>query len=74
MRNGVLIEESSPQDLLAKENTNSLEEAFLSLSRRQQYGTVGVPIVKLYYNAIQITYAKKRSEQKIVIHLVTREY
>lgn len=35
MRNGVLIEEASPQDLLAKENTNSLEEAFLSLSRNQ---------------------------------------
>lgn len=51
MRNGVLIEESSPQDLLAKENTNSLEEAFLSLSRRQQYGRVGVPIG---YNKIML--------------------
>lgn len=35
MRNGVLIKEASPEDLLTQENTNSLEEAFLSLSRRQ---------------------------------------
>lgn len=55
MRNGILIEESSPQELLAKQNTNSLEEAFLSLSRHQQFGRVGVLIVKCCYNAIQRT-------------------
>lgn len=37
MRNGVLIEETSPQDILFKENTNSLEEAFLSISRNQNF-------------------------------------
>lgn len=42
MRNGILIEESSPQDLLVKQNTNSLEEAFLSLSRHQQFCKVGL--------------------------------
>lgn len=48
MRNGILIEEASPQDLMAKQNTNSLEEAFLSLSRSQQFVKVGT--VKRYYN------------------------
>ncbi|XP_025415785.1 ABC transporter G family member 23-like [Sipha flava] len=37
MRNGVLIEEASPEELLIKQNTNSLEEAFLSLSSIQQF-------------------------------------
>ncbi|XP_029343800.1 ABC transporter G family member 23-like isoform X2 [Acyrthosiphon pisum] len=37
MRNGVLISESSPQDLLVKQNANSLEEAFLSLCSSQQF-------------------------------------
>ncbi|XP_060841038.1 ABC transporter G family member 23-like [Rhopalosiphum padi] len=36
MRNGVLISETSPQDLLVKQNANSLEEAFLSLSSSQE--------------------------------------
>lgn len=45
MRNGVLIEEASPQDILLKERTNSLEEAFLSLSRNQNL--VHVKITKI---------------------------
>jgi len=40
MRNGVLISESSPQDLLVKQNANSLEEAFLSLCSSQQFDEV----------------------------------
>lgn len=40
MRNGILIEETSPQDLLIKQNTNSLEEAFLSISRRKLFDKV----------------------------------
>jgi len=40
MRNGVLISESSPQDLLVKQNANSLEEAFLSLCSSQQFHEV----------------------------------
>jgi len=40
MRNGVLISETSPQDLLVKQNANSLEEAFLSLSSSQELDEV----------------------------------
>lgn len=40
MRNGVLISESSPQDLLVKQNANTLEEAFLSLCSSQQFDKV----------------------------------
>lgn len=40
MRNGVLIEEASPQDLLVKQNTTSLEVAFLSLSYSQKFDKV----------------------------------
>ncbi|XP_050542633.1 ABC transporter G family member 23-like [Daktulosphaira vitifoliae] len=35
MRNGVIIRENSPNNLLASQNANSLEEAFLSLSTSQ---------------------------------------
>jgi len=44
MRNGVLISESSPRDLLVKQNASSLEEAFLSLCSSQQFDEVK------YYN------------------------
>ncbi|VVC43842.1 ABC transporter-like,P-loop containing nucleoside triphosphate hydrolase,AAA+ ATPase domain,ABC [Cinara cedri] len=37
MRNGVLIEEASPQDILVKQNTTSLEEAFLAISCNQKF-------------------------------------
>ncbi|KAF0762245.1 ABC transporter G family member 23-like [Aphis craccivora] len=37
MRNGVLISETSPQNLLVQQNANSLEEAFLSLSSSQEF-------------------------------------
>jgi hypothetical protein len=46
MRNGVLIEEASPEELLIKQNTNSLEEAFLSLSSIQQFNKVNI----VYYH------------------------
>ncbi|XP_022175206.1 ABC transporter G family member 23-like [Myzus persicae] len=48
MRNGVLISESSPQDLLIKQNADSLEEAFLSLCSGQQFDetTQGANIFK----------------------------
>lgn len=36
MRGGVLLAENSPGKLMAQESANSLEEAFLSLSRRQE--------------------------------------
>lgn len=54
MRNGVLIEEASPEELLVKQNTNSLEEAFLSLSSNQQFNEVRmqrtiVSIIFLFY-------------------------
>lgn len=40
MRNGVLIEEGSPRDILIKQNTTSLEEAFLVLSSSQKFNKV----------------------------------
>jgi len=40
MRNGVLISETSPQNLLVQQNANSLEEAFLSLSSSQEFDEV----------------------------------
>lgn len=40
MRNGVLIEEASPRDILLKQNTTSLEEAFLALSCSQKFNKV----------------------------------
>lgn len=42
MRNGVLIEEASPQEILLKQNTDSLETAFLSLSYNQQIDQVRI--------------------------------
>ncbi|XP_050422029.1 ABC transporter G family member 20-like isoform X2 [Adelges cooleyi] len=38
MRNGVLIKESSPNQLLVEQNTNTLEDAFLALSSHQDLG------------------------------------
>lgn len=35
MRNGVLVEEGSPQDILIKYNKDSLESAFLTLCYNQ---------------------------------------
>lgn len=40
MRNGVLIDEAPPQDILLKQNTDSLEMAFLSMSYGQQIDIV----------------------------------
>ena len=40
MRKGILILETTPQDLLDKQNANSLEEAFLSLCSSQQLDEV----------------------------------
>lgn len=36
MREGVLLAEESPEMLMARCNTNTLEEAFLILSRKQE--------------------------------------
>jgi hypothetical protein len=40
MRNGVIIEEKSPQDILTKCNTDSLESAFLELCCNQDKNEV----------------------------------
>lgn len=36
MRNGVIAEEGSPQDIISKFNTDSLENAFLSVCYNQE--------------------------------------
>jgi hypothetical protein len=40
MRSGVIIEEGSPQDILIKSNTQSLESAFLILCNNQDKNKV----------------------------------
>lgn len=40
MRNGKLIEEGSPQNILCKYNTNSLESAFLRLCYNREINQV----------------------------------
>lgn len=40
MRNGKLIEEGSPANIITKYCTNTLEEAFLTLCSRQQANQV----------------------------------
>lgn len=39
MRNGVLLTEESPDMLIARYNTATLEEAFLTLSHKQESST-----------------------------------
>jgi len=46
MRNGVLVEEGAPQDLISKYEADSLESAFLTLCSYQD--TNEVPTVRLY--------------------------
>lgn len=40
MRNGMLVEENSPQQILTKYNTNSLEECFLTACCNQETNKV----------------------------------
>lgn len=42
MRNGVLVGEDSPGALILKQNTETLEGAFLSLCCAQESGKVGI--------------------------------
>lgn len=41
MREGVLLIEAPPLDLIRSQNCSSLEEAFLELSRKQHEATSG---------------------------------
>lgn len=56
MRNGVLIEEATPQELLFKQNTNSLEAAFLSLIRKQKFEKVCCIIFHVHKKNYDINY------------------
>lgn len=46
MRNGVLVEEAAPQDIISKYGADSMESAFLTLCSYQD--TNEVPTVRLY--------------------------
>lgn len=48
MRNGVLIEEGTPQDILTKYETDSLESAFLLLCYKQEH----IMVWQFYLNII----------------------
>lgn len=50
MRKGVLVEEGSPQNILAKYDTNSLEESFVIACCGQE--TNEVPITQVLLNQI----------------------
>ena len=41
MRNGQLLAEESPSQLMIKHNCSTLEQAFLELSKRQYTSTIG---------------------------------
>lgn len=44
MRKGVLVEEGSPRDILAKHSTDSLETAFLTICCKKEEDKVGISI------------------------------
>lgn len=44
MRKGVLIEEGSPQDILAKHRTDSLETAFLTICCKKEVDKVSISV------------------------------
>lgn len=46
MRNGILVEEGPPQQILAKYNTDTLEECFLIACCKQDTNNVHVLIMK----------------------------
>lgn len=50
MRGGILLAEDSPETLMARCNTASLEEAFLSLSYKQETSSsTQVPLIEYLY-------------------------
>lgn len=50
MRNGILVGEDSPSSLILKQNVSTLEEAFLSLSCKQEDEKVSNNTVSFYKN------------------------
>jgi len=62
MRNGILVEEGAPQDIISKHEADSLESAFLTLCSYQD--TNEVPKVYFYINIINTFF-------KIILVLIT---
>lgn len=62
MRGGVLLAEESPENLMARCNTSTLEEAFLTLSYKQetssniQVHNITVILISYYINTIWFTF------------------